>query len=49
VYSVYSVVFGCPRKAVAETGGDEEAQLDCYRAVRDQIKAFVETLPGALA
>ena len=35
-------------KAVAETGGDEEAQLDCYRAVRDEIKAFVESLPGAL-
>jgi len=35
-------------KAVAETGGSEEEQLDCYRAVRDQIKAFVETLPGSL-
>jgi len=35
-------------KAVAETGGTEEEQLDCYRAVRDQIKAFVETLPASL-
>jgi len=35
-------------KAVAETGGSEEEQLDCYRTVRDQIKAFVETLPGSL-
>jgi len=35
-------------KAVAETGGSEEEQLDCYRAVRDQIKAFVETLPESL-
>lgn len=35
-------------REVAETGGDDEAQLDCYRTVRDQIKAFVETLPAAL-
>jgi len=35
-------------KAVAETGGSEEEQLDCYRAVRDQIKAYVETLPASL-
>ncbi|MEN7972589.1 MAG: arsenate reductase ArsC [Verrucomicrobiota bacterium] len=34
--------------AVAETGGGEEEQLDCYRVVRDQIKAFVESLPDAL-
>jgi arsenate reductase len=27
---------------------DEEAKLDCYRRVRDQIRAFVETLPEAL-
>jgi arsenate reductase len=39
-----------PRMAreLAAKGGNEEAQLDCYRAVRDQIKAFVETLPGSL-
>ena len=32
-------------KEVAAAGGDEEAQLDCYRQVRDQIRAMVETLP----
>ncbi len=35
-------------RALAEKGGSEEEQLDCYRTVRDKIKAFVETLPGAL-
>ena len=35
-------------KELAEKGGSEEEQLDCYREVRDEIKAFVETLPGAL-
>ena len=35
-------------KEVAEKGGSEEEQFDCYRAVRDEIKAFVETLPGSL-
>ena len=34
--------------AVKETGGSAEEQLDCYRVVRDQIRAFVETLPGVL-
>ena len=39
-----------PRMAreLAEQGADAEAQLDCYRRVRDQIKAFVETLPESL-
>ncbi len=32
-------------RSLAEAGGSEEAQLDCYRTVRDQIKAFVQTLP----
>jgi len=36
-------------RAVAESGGDEEVQLDCYRTVRDQIKAFVQTLPERLS
>lgn len=27
---------------------DEEAILDMYRRVRDEIRAFVETLPGSL-
>lgn len=35
-------------KELAEQGADEEAQLDCYRRVRDDIKRFVETLPEAL-
>ena len=26
----------------------EEEQLECYRKVRDEIRAFVETLPGSL-
>lgn len=36
-------------KQVAAAGGDEEAQRQCYRRVRDEIHAFVETLPEALA
>lgn len=35
-------------KQLADQGASEEAQLDCYREVRDQIKAFVETLPESL-
>jgi arsenate reductase len=35
-------------RMVAEAGGTEEAQLDCYRTVRDQIKAFILTLPEGL-
>lgn len=27
----------------------EEGKLDCYRRVRDEIKAFIETLPEALS
>ena len=39
-----------PRMAgeLAKKGGSEGAQLDCYRKVRDEIKAFVETLPEIL-
>ena len=33
---------------LAAKGLDEEAQLDCYRRVRDEIRAFVESLPKAL-
>ncbi|QSH42583.1 arsenate reductase ArsC [Lentisphaerota bacterium] len=38
-----------PRLAekLAENGASEAQQLDC-RQVRDQIKAYIETLPGAL-
>ncbi len=35
-------------KVVADLGGSEAEQLECYRKVRDEIKAFVETLPGSL-
>ena len=35
-------------REIAETGGDEVKQLDCYREVRDKIKAFVQTLPAVL-
>ena len=35
-------------KELAEQGASEEEQLECYRNVRDQIKAFVETLAEAL-
>ena len=39
-----------PRLAegLAEKGANYQEQLDCYRRVRDEIKAFVATLPGAL-
>jgi arsenate reductase len=33
---------------LAEQGASEEEQLDAYRTVRDEIKAFVETLPESL-
>jgi arsenate reductase len=35
-------------KELAEKGASEDEQLDCYRNVRDEIRAFVETLPEAL-
>ena len=34
-------------RVLAEQGADAEAKLECYRRVRDEIKAFVETLPEA--
>ncbi|WP_300670122.1 arsenate reductase ArsC [Desulfoluna sp.] len=36
-----------PHMALAVTGTEEK--LNCYRKVRDEIRAFVETLPEALA
>ena len=33
---------------LAAQGAGEEAQRDCYRRVRDEIRAYVETLPEAL-
>ena len=35
-------------RELAEGGASEEEQMNCYRKVRDEIKAFVETLPEAL-
>ncbi len=35
-------------RELANQGASEEEQLDCYRRVRDEIKAFVERLPEAL-
>jgi arsenate reductase len=35
-------------KELAESGASEEEQLDCYRKVRNEIQAFVETLPDSL-
>ena len=34
--------------ALARLAKTDEEALDAYRRVRDEIKAFVETLPGAL-
>lgn len=34
--------------ALAKKKNTEEEKLDCYRRVRDEIKAFVQTLPEAL-
>jgi arsenate reductase len=34
--------------ALARSAGNEEEALDCYRRVRDEIRAFVETLPQSL-
>ncbi|OQY24992.1 MAG: arsenate reductase [Desulfobacteraceae bacterium 4572_35.2] len=44
---VVHVGFDDPPKMAAELK-DKQAQLDCYRRVRDEIRAFVETLPEAL-
>ncbi len=45
--TVIHVGFDDPPKLAAEVDGKEE-KLDCYRAVRDQIRDFVLTLPGSL-
>ncbi|HCY84640.1 MAG TPA: arsenate reductase [Desulfobacteraceae bacterium] len=45
---VIHVGFDDPPKLAAELadrGEDEERQLDCYRRVRDEIRAFVEKMP----
>lgn len=49
--TVVHVGFDDPPKLareIAEQGGDDEAQLNAYRRVRDEIRAFVESLPGCL-
>jgi len=46
---VVHVGFDDPPKMAEELatlGKNEETQLDCYRKVRDEIKAFVENMPG---
>ncbi len=35
-------------RELAAQGASAEAQLDCYRRVRDEIRAYVESLPEAL-
>lgn len=35
-------------QTLAKQGASEEEQLDCYRQVRDEIKAYVQTLPESL-
>ena len=48
---VIHVGFDDPPKLAAdlkEKGESEQAQLDCYRKVRDDIKEFVLSLPGCL-
>ncbi len=32
-------------KEVKRRGGDENEQMDCYRKVRDEIRAFVKSMP----
>lgn len=44
---VVHVGFDDPPK-LAESANTEKEALDCYRRVRNEIKAFVETLPDAL-
>ncbi len=36
-------------RELAAKGVDENSQLNCYRRVRDEIKAFIEKLPGDLS
>lgn len=35
-------------KELEKQGKDAETQLNCYRKVRDQIRAYVDTLPESL-
>ena len=44
---VVHVGFDDPPKLAKEAKTEQEA-LDCYRRVRDEIKAFIETLPESI-
>ena len=44
---VFHIGFDDPPK-LAEVATTEEEALNCYRRVRDEIRAFVETLPESL-
>lgn len=44
---VVHVGFDDPPKMAEKVEGEEE-KLNCYRTVRDQIKAYIESLPQAL-
>jgi len=44
---VVHVGFEDPPALAKQVDGEEE-KLDCYRRVRDEIRRFVETLPGSL-
>jgi arsenate reductase len=44
---VIHVGFDDPPRLAKETKTEQEA-LNCYRRVRDEIKAFMETLPGSI-
>jgi arsenate reductase len=44
---IVHVGFDDPPKLAAQVEGEEE-KLNCYRRVRDEIKAFIEQLPGNL-
>lgn len=44
---IVHVGFDDPPKLAATVDG-EEKKLNCYRRVRDEIKAFIETLPEGL-
>ena len=47
VKKIVHVGFDDPPKLAAQAA-TEEKKLNCYRRVRDEIKAFVETLPEGL-
>jgi arsenate reductase len=44
---VTHIGFDDPPRLAKEAKTEQEA-MDCYRRVRDEIRAFVETLPGVL-